>query len=251
VTKVAIIHEDLTWTEGMVAFLNGYLPLYGFNVTAVIPFPIQAEAADFATYWQQIDDSGAQITVPIISAQGGILMTTQYAAVQPKTLIAGIDVMAQLDSYWDETGGACEYEVLLQSTIRTNKTGKTIAFWDAFLAQYNSEPLYTAVGSYDAMYVLRHGINEAQSLNSTEIIPFLEALTTANPLETAAGNTAFYASHDIVEGYDPVSGTIYGVTLFTQWQADGAKECVSSGGLVYPEYVVTAPLSLPSWGIND
>ncbi|MFW9848614.1 MAG: ABC transporter substrate-binding protein [Candidatus Thorarchaeota archaeon] len=248
ITKVAIIREALDWTSGMSAFLNGYLPLYNLTIVKEVAYPITAEAADFATYWQQIDDAGAQITVPIISAQGGILMTTQYAQVQPKTLMAGIDVMGQLDSYWNETGGGCQYEVLLQSTLRTEKTSLTIPFWDAFLEKYNSEPLYTAVGSYDAMYQLKTGIEDAQSFNSTEIVPHLEAYIVGHPLAGAGGNVAWTPSHDLFEGY--VGNTIYSVTLFTQWQAGGHKECVSTGGLVYPDSIVTATLSLPPWGIN-
>ncbi|MHA2211767.1 MAG: ABC transporter substrate-binding protein [Candidatus Thorarchaeota archaeon] len=224
ITKVAIIREDLSWTVGMGAFLNGYLPSYGLEIVEEIAYPITAEAADFATYWQQIDE------------------------IQPKCVMAGIDVMAQLDSYWDETGGACEYEVVLQSTLRTNKTTKTIPFWDAFLAQYGSEPLYTAVGSYDAIYILAEGIRLAQSFVSGDIIPFLEAFDTDSPFESAGGNFAFLASHDLYEGY--IGNTVYSVTLFTQWQADGAKEAVSTGGLIYPDSIVTGPLTLPPWGIN-
>jgi ABC-type branched-subunit amino acid transport system substrate-binding protein len=249
ISKVAIIREDLDWTVGMSQFLNGYLPIYaGLTVSKEVAFPITAEAADFATYWQQIDDSGAQITIPVISAQGGILMSTQYALVQPKCILAGIDVMSQLDTYWNETGGGCQYEIQQQATIRTNKTSKTIAFWDAFVDHFNSEPLYTAVGSYDAMYTLKEGIVQAQSFNSTLIVPYLEAFNVANPLEGAGGNTAFIASHDLFAGY--IGDTIYGVSIYAQWQADGKKECVSSGSLLYPEYIVTAPLSLPPWGIN-
>jgi branched-chain amino acid transport system substrate-binding protein len=244
ISKVAIIREALTWTEGMGAFLNGYLPLYGLSVVEEVAYPITAEAADFATYWTEIDAAGAQITIPIISAQGGILMTTQYAQAQPKTIIAGIDVMGQLDTYWGETGGACQYEIVLQNSIRTNKTIKTIPFWDAFLDKYGAEPLYTAVGAYDAMYLLAEGIDRAQSLNSTLIIPHLEDIDAASPYTGAGGNFAFTPSHDLRMGPD------YSYTLFTQWQADGVKEAVSSGGLLYPESVVTAALSLPPWGIN-
>ncbi|MHA2313143.1 MAG: ABC transporter substrate-binding protein [Candidatus Thorarchaeota archaeon] len=248
ITKVAIIREDLSWTVGMSAFLNGYLPLYNLSIVEEVAFPITAEAADFATYWQQVDAAGAQITVPIISAQGGILMMTQYAQAQPKCLVAGIDVMAQLDTYWTETGGAAQYEVVLQSTLRTNKTTRTIPFWDAFLDAYGGEPLYTAIGAYDAMYGLAAAIDDAQSLVSADIIPHLEAFDTASPFEAAFGNIAFTPSHDVFEGY--IGDTIYGVTLFTQWQAGGVKEAVSSGGLIYPDSIVTAPLSLPPWGIN-
>jgi branched-chain amino acid transport system substrate-binding protein len=245
ITKVAIIREGLDWTEGMSAFLNGYLPLYGLSVVKEVAYPITAEAADFATYWSQIDAAGAQITIPIISAQGGILMTTQYTQAEAKCIIAGIDVMAQLDTYWGETGGACEYEVVLQSTLRTNKTSKTIPFWDAFLSHYNSEPLYTAVGSYDAMYILAEGIHRAQSFNSTLIVPHLELMNRANPFEVSGGNDAFTISHDLLLGPN------YSFTLFTQWQANGVKHCVSTGGLLYPENIVTAALTLPPWGINE
>ena len=244
ISKVAIIREGLDWTVGMSAFLNGYLPTYGLEIVEEIAYPITAEAADFATYWQQIDDAEAQITIPIISAQGGILMTTQYAQIEPKTIIAGIDVMSQLDTYWGETGGACEYEVVLQSTLRTNKTSVTIPFWDAFLSKFNSEPLYTAVGSYDAMYILAEGIESAQSFDSALIVPHLEDMDSVTPFEGAAGYIAFTPSHDTL------LGPSYTYTLFTQWQEGGVKHAVSAGGLLYPESVVTGALVLPPWGIN-
>jgi len=244
ISKVAIIREDLDWTSGMDAFLNGYLPGYNLSVVADVAFPITAEAADFATYWQQIDDAEAQITIPIISAQGGILMMTQYANVQPKTLVAGIDVMSQLDSYWGETGGAAAYEVVLQSTLRTNKTTRTIPFWDAFLEKYNSEPLYTAVGSYDAMYMLAEGIDRAQSFNSTLIVPHLEDIDRDAPFIAAGGRIAFTSSHDLL------LGPTYSYTLFTQWHSNSTKYCVSTGGLLYPNSIVTGGLELPPWGIN-
>jgi branched-chain amino acid transport system substrate-binding protein len=241
VTKVAIIREGLDWTAGMSLFLNGYLPGYGFEIVEEVAYPITAEATDFATYWSQIEAAGAQITVPIISAQGGILMMTQYAQAQPGCVLAGIDVMSQLDSYWDETGGGCAYEVVLQSTLRTNKTTRTIAFWDAFLAAYESEPLYTAVGSYDAMYILAQAIDEAQSFDADDVVAAMEEFTLADPFIGAGGRIAWTLGHDLFEGPD------YSYTLFCQWQDDGTKQVVSSGGLIYPDSIVTAPFQLPQW----
>ncbi|NHI90805.1 MAG: hypothetical protein EAX87_14900 [Candidatus Thorarchaeota archaeon] len=241
ITKVAIIREALDWTAGMDLFLNGYLPLYGMEVVADVAYPITAEATDFATYWSQIDAAGAQITIPIISAQGGILMMTQYAQAQPGCVLAGIDVMSQLDSYWGETGGGCAYEVVLQSTLRTNKTTKTVAFWDAFLNHYNSEPLYTAVGSYDAMYMYAQAIESAQSFVSDDVVTAMEGFTRASPFIGAGGRVAWTLGHDLLESPD------YSYTLFCQWQDDGTKQCVSSGGLIYPDSIVTASLQLPQW----
>ncbi len=110
VNKVAIIREDLDWTVPMTYLLNGKVPGapgledLGWEITTEIAYPITATSSDFATYWQQIQDSGAQLVVPIISAQGGILMMSQYAQIKPKCLIAGIDVMSQLDNYWQIIG---------------------------------------------------------------------------------------------------------------------------------------------------
>ncbi len=251
ISQVAIIREDLAWTIPISAAINYYLPIFGYNKTIEIPYQIdEGTSSDFAGYWTQIENSGAQITIPIISAQGGISMVTQYQALQPGCLIAGIDVQAQLAGYWDETGGACEHEVLIQTMHRTNKTTKSIPMWDSFLAHYGGdEPLYTAVGAYDAMYLLHKGINDAQSLNSTEIIPYLEDITTDNPFEGVGANFAYTPWHDVFEGY--IGDTIYSVGLFVQWQAGGAKEVITTGGAVYPDWLATAGITFPSWGIND
>lgn len=241
ISKVAIIREGLDWTAGMSAFLNGYLPLYNMTIVEEVAYPITAEAADFATYWSQIEAAGAQITIPIISAQGGILMMTQYAQAQPGCVLAGIDVMSQLDSYWGETGGGCAYEVVMQSTLRTNKTTRTIAFWDAFLDNYNSEPLYTAVGSYDAIYMLAQAIEEAQSFVQDDVVVALEGFTRADPFIGAGGRVAWTLGHDLLESPS------YSYTLFCQWQDDGTKQVMSSGGLIYPDSIVTASFQLPQW----
>ena len=256
VTKVAIIREDLSWTIPMTYLLNGKVPGapgledLGWEITTEIAYPITATSSDFATYWQQIQDTGAQLVVPIISAQGGILMTTQYAQTRPKCLIAGIDVMSQLGNYWQETGGGCEHEVVLQSTIRTNKTARTVEVWDKWVSLYGDDPLYTGLGAYDSVYMLYYAIQTIGSFDTESIIKVLEGIDEDNYVVGASGNIAFTDEHDVVEGYNKKTDVIYGVTLFVQWQAGGKKECVSTGGLVYPERVVTAPLTFPSWGIN-
>ena len=70
-------------------------------------------------------------------------------------------------------------------------------------------------------------------------------MNSATPFEVSGGNDAFTIGHDLLLGPN------YSFTLFTQWQADGVKEAVSTGGLLYPENIVTAALTLPSWGINE
>ncbi|MHA3963281.1 MAG: ABC transporter substrate-binding protein [Candidatus Thorarchaeota archaeon SMTZ1-45] len=244
VTRVALMREDLAWTATMPAVMNLKLPLLGMELVADVAFPIDAESADFATYWQQIQTAGAQVTVPILSGSGGILMTTQYAQVQPKCVLVGINVMGQLDNYWNNTGGACQYETLLQSVHRTAKTTRTIPFWDNFIDHYGAEPLYTAVGAYDGLYILAEAIENAQSLVSADIVPHLEAINTNNPFIGAGGTIAFTSTHDLF------ASPSFSYTLLCQWQSGGTKVVVPTGGYVYPDTVSTGTLSLPPWGIN-
>ncbi len=265
VDKVAIIREDLEWTVPMSYVLKGLYAPYGywglnnnpiFNFTIVdeIAYPITATSTDFTGYINQFSSSGAQIVCPIISAQGGIKMMTQYNSLQPSYMIAGIDVMAQLGDdpddttgYWYDTNGGCIYEILMQSTTRTNKTSLTIAMWDAYVALWHKDPLYTAVGAHGAINMLAWAVENAGTLYSDSIVAQLETITPASPMEGAGGNVAFNSMHDLYEGYDSGTGMIYSVTLWVQWQAGGTKSVVTSGGSIYPEWIVDTPIQIPPW----
>ncbi|MFX1322687.1 MAG: ABC transporter substrate-binding protein [Promethearchaeota archaeon] len=264
VTTVAIIRENLEWTVPMKNILYGYYAPYGyygltnnpwFNFTIVqdLAYPITATSTDFTGYLNQFDGV-AQIVCPIISAQGGIKMMTQYNTLHPDFMIVGIDVMSQLgddpddkNGYWYDTNGGCIYEIIMQSTTRTNKTSLTIDMWDAYVEQWNMDPLYTAVGAYGAVYMLQWAIENAGTLYSDSIVDQLETIDVDNPMEGAGGNVAFNARHDLVEGYDQDSGMIYSVTLWVQWQAGGTKSVVTSGGFIYPEWIVDTPIQIPPW----
>lgn len=247
INKVVIVREDLDWTLAMDGALNYYLPLFGWEVLDDIAYPITATSEDFATIWQSIQDLGAQVVIPIISGTTGITFTTQYAQIQAKCLIAGIDVQAQLDSYWFDTNGGCEHEIIMQTLCRTAKTTTSIAFWDNWIDHFGESPLYTAVGSYDSIYMMKDAIEACDSIDSDDLVAQMETVTPENPSTTSVSTVEFgwTESHDVMAGWPN------GVTLFVQWQAGGAKECITTGGALYPESIVTAPITYPSWGIND
>lgn len=248
VNKVAILREGLDWTIPMDNALHDNLWKFGYTIVEDIDYPITATATDFATYWSQIMASEAQIVIPIISAQGGIYMMSQYAAMEPECLIVGIDVQSQLDTYWDDTLEDCAYEIIMQSVLRTNKTELTIDFWDDFVATYDHEPLYTAVGAYDAVNLIADGITALQSFKTEKLITWLEGFNRTNPMigeSVSTRHTAWNPSHDVEEGWP------FGVTLWCQWKPDGTKDCVTSFGMIYPDSIVTGPIVLPPWGIYD
>ncbi len=239
--KFGILYEDLDWTEPLVDALVENLPKFGFSVVAKVAYPITTLQPDMDGYMDLIQNNGTQILIPVISAQGGILMMSSYKAKEPGFVVIGIDVQSQLDSFWTDSNGNCEFETILQSLHRTNKTDISIPFWDAYIAKYDHEPIYTAVGSYDAINLYAWAFDEAQSFNADTIVTTIETITTANPLAGAGGLAVFTESHDILEGYP------YGYTLFCQWQAGGTKIVVPSFGSIYPSEIATGVYQTPTW----
>ncbi|MGB5911074.1 MAG: ABC transporter substrate-binding protein [Promethearchaeia archaeon] len=244
VTKVAILREDLEWTDPLANALNNYLPFYGLEVVEDIVLPIGLTEQDLKDAWYQIDASGAQITVPIFSSQQGNLLGRTYGEVQPKCIMCGVNVVAQLGNYWDATYGNCQYEITLQGTYRIEKTPKTIPFWDNFFGNYSIDPLYTAVSSYDAIYVLSSTIVSTQSFNADDTVSGLEQIDSINTFTGVGGNIAFTSSHDLLGGPD------YVFMLFCQWQEGGTKVVLPSGNILYPDSFATGTLAIPAWGIN-
>ena len=245
VDKVAILREDLSWTAAMSAALNYYLPLFGLSVVEDIAFHIDLTPVDMAAHLAQIDAAGAQITIPLISAEAGIIMMTQYQNLQPGFLIVGIDKLSQLDSRWENTNGDCKYQVIHQAVYKTNKTSLTLDFWNNFLHAYDEEPFYTGTGAYDSINILLEAINETQSLNPDVIVGKLEDYDYNSPFCGASGQLSFTSSHDQVEGWP------YNTYLFCQWNSYGSKEVVSTYNQVYPDSITTGDLKIPYWGINN
>lgn len=239
--KFGILYEDLDWTEPLVAALEYYLPDLGYSIVAKVAYPITASQSEMDGFMATIENNNTQILIPVISAQGGILMMNSYAADEPGFVVIGIDVQSQLDSFWEDSNGNCEFETILQSLHNTSKTAVSVPFWNAYVEEYDHEPIYTAVGSYDAINLYAWAINESQSFNVDTIVTTIETITKENPLPGAGGLAAFTTSHDIQEGYP------FGYTLFCQWQAGGTKIVAPSFGSIYPPEIATGVYQTPDW----
>ena len=248
INKYGILYEDLDWTTPLVAALKHYLPLYGGQIVASVAYPITALQTDMDGYISDIDANNTQILIPVISAQGGILMMNSYADAQPGYVVIGIDVQSQLDTFWSDSGENCAYETVLQALHNTTKTPVSVPFWDAYVERFDHEPLYTAVGSYDAIKMYAWAINETKSFDANDIVTQMEEIKAWNPifdpypgLPGAGGYGAFTRSHDVLEGYP------FGYTLFVQWHPGGTKVVVPSFGAIYDDSLATGSYLTPSW----
>ena len=271
INKIAVFREALDWTEGMWGIFYYLQTAANYSIVYNIAYPIASP--DFESYWTLADAAGAQIVIPIISGDTGITMMKQYAIIQPKMQIFGIDVEGQMTTYPKTTGGACNGEIFMTTLPpNVNVTPYSAQFYSDYYARYGIGPtIYTAPGSYDAVNTLVWAINETQSFDEDDIITQLETLTApttwlSGARGVAAVRLSFDAKHDVVEGWP------WGTGRFAQWQ-DGEIKCLSTGngtyytkgtgvgpifGIdftnfalgVYPNSLATGTLILPSWGIN-
>jgi branched-chain amino acid transport system substrate-binding protein len=255
IKQVGILAEDLTWTTSLIAAITGSLgALTGgwAQVLTPIRYDITLSATDMNTHLQSLNSQGCDFLIPVISAQGGVLMMQQYDTYKYPFQVFGIDVQAQLDTYWASSGNTAAYETIMQTLHRTNKTENSIAFWDAFRLQFGHDPLYIACGAYDATVALINAINTTQSFDELTLIAEMETWTKANPQPGVSGGGAWWPNtHDLVEGYP------YGYTLWCQWRTDGTKVVIPSpryhagyGGFIsdlYPSWMATGAYQIAPW----
>ena len=291
ITKIAIIRENLAWTIAMSSTFQLFISivsnaLYGnpttISVVKEIAYPQTAGPLDFYGYWSEIAAEGTEITIPIISGPTGLYYSNAYGGSEQTSLSLGINVMGQQSVFWDQSLGACEYEIEMTSFIRHNKTPFTIPFWDHYLGNFSKAPIYTATGAYDAIQTYVTAIIDAQSLDTDDIIAELEKSEwqsgagipnarlpkygMGSPTATAgywtdgtdpkAGLVA--TRHDVVEGTEEPLG--FGHAVFVQWMynvtsGEGYWECLPCGGIpgfpygmnleLYPESIATANLTWP------
>ena len=243
ISQVGVLAEDLMWTEGLVAGIPAALPAYSggkIEVLTPILYDITLTAADMNTHLATLASQGADVVIPVISAQGGVLMMQQYAQYEYEYIIFGIDVQSQLDAFWELSGESAAYETIMQTLERVPKTPTTIAFWDAFIDYWGHAPLYIACGAYDAVNGLVDAIENGDSLENDDIIAEMEKWTKDNPNPGVSGGGAWWPdSHDLVEGYP------YGYTMWVQWQADGTKVVIPTS--LYPDSLSNGDHVLPPW----
>jgi len=184
--KVAVLVEKAAWTNqlrglidaGGTLFFSRVHPYYPSDYTAEIvykAYPLPT-ATDFSADLQAIEDLRAQLIIEVFSAKAGQIFITQWGERKTPALPIGVDVLGQENNHWNITAGKCEYEIVASTPPRMNVTAKVLPFWDAYVERWNSDPIYTAFGTYDAMHILKAAIERAGTFDP-EAYPEAENIT--------------------------------------------------------------------------
>ncbi len=194
--KVGCLVEDLAWTVGIGYFVMNILPTLfpAGTVESVYYGRSPPGTTNFVPYLDAAKTAGAHVLVIAYTLPDATNLVMQWHQGQYKFLLVGIDVWGQQGNYPDITGGACEYEILEDfAGTRTPLTPIAVQFWDHYVGNFSSWPLYTAWGAYNGFMVLKKALETAGTLDPDKVISQLEVQETL----VLNGKAKFTSTHDV------------------------------------------------------
>ncbi len=211
--RVEILMENAAWCAGMVPAAQYYLPLSGFNVTGTTL--VSPTAADISSELSDIASRDPHIIFTAFSGSVGAVYSIQKNSLGIPAMSIGINVPAQQISHWANTGGTCKGEVLLDTWADgLNITPLTHDWFEAFMTRTGRYPVYTA-GTYDAVKHVCKAIDETDSLDSDDLVDWLEDPANSNTDSVASPEIAYYQ----MPALNITPGELYGLdeTQVREW----------------------------------
>ncbi|UGV27767.1 ABC transporter substrate-binding protein [Rhodopseudomonas boonkerdii] len=230
--KVAIVGENAKWVQDLVPILKKGAVDGGTEVPMSEFF--DTSTSDFSPLFAKVKNSGAQYLIVILSHASSDIFVKQWHDAQVPIPIGGIDVKSQDADFFTRVSGKALAETVGLFATRAELTPKTIPFWDEFVKRFGTAPVYTGVGTYDAVHVYAEAVKRANSVEPAAVIKELEKTDYVG----IAGKIQFDEVHDVKQG--PGLQNL----LFAQWQKDGARV------VVWPKEAAKGPMIPPPWMSN-
>jgi len=189
--RAHIVMENAAWCAGMVAAAQAYLPLLGFTVTGTTL--LSPTATDISTEMNAIKALNPHIIFTAFSGSVGAVYSTTKSDLGIPAVTMGINVPGQEFDHWANTDGACEGEIMLDTwAVGLANTGKTVAWFNKFVDEFDRYPVYTA-GTYDAINMMCGAMKKAGSFDPAVLIPWLEDPDNAYTDGISSPKVGYYA----------------------------------------------------------
>lgn len=197
--KVAIVSEDLLWTQPVQGLLQKMLPQFGLQVVGAVR--IAVGTTDYGPIFSQMAEASAAITLfsdPTVA----IPFVAAWATAQVPIPLFGINAPFQGSEAFAATQGLAQG--IVQTDIGPGSdvaiTARSRPFYQAYVAAYHKDPVYTAAISYDSTYLLADAITRAGTTDADAVVAALEATNWTG----ASGQIQFYGANPAAE--DPKYG---------------------------------------------
>jgi branched-chain amino acid transport system substrate-binding protein len=225
--KLALLIEDIGWTEPYVKGLPGkYPPFKDFIEEKGVKVVYQAKSAIgekmFLPTLEKIAASGADTIYWITGYTDTVTLAKQWSESAAKNL----DFVAQSGAcsyaaFWNMTGGAALGWVSTWPEVRIPFTGKS----SAFLKELNKRGaglIASTYGAYDGPWIIKAAVEKVGHTND------VGALIKA--LESVEAQRGFW-TWKFDKCHDPVKGHPYHPTILAQFQEDGKYVAVFDDSL--------------------
>jgi branched-chain amino acid transport system substrate-binding protein len=234
--KVAYLVQDWPSLNQIASGLNQSLFKNGFKV--VYGDKVQMTTTDFTSSLAAIENSGAEILVPIFANQASVSLVKEWNDRQSPFVIWGMVGNAEDIKFWNLTQGKCDYISFVGSPIVAGYpfTNMTLATREAYISRWGDVPSGVGSAAYDTVrFILPEAIKRAGTTETEAVVKALEVTDVETSL---ARHFMFTSSHDVMyqSGGDPSS-------FFFQWQ--NGKQVPA-----YPEKIMEeagATFKFPPW----
>lgn len=232
ISKIAIVGENAKWVQDLVPLLKKGAVGAGADVRVTEMF--DAQTTDFSPLFAKVKESGAQYMVVILSHASSDVFAKQWYDARFPMPYGGIDVKSMDGDFCKRIGGKSVSEMAANFAARAPLTPRTIPFWDEFVKRTSRQPVYTAFGANDAVYIYAHAVERAKTTNADAVIKELEKTDYVG----IPGTIQFDATHDVKPGTATYKGPSL---LLLQWQKNCDRE------VIFPKTRRTAEFIYPPW----
>lgn len=206
--RVAILIDKNRWAEPIAEISEKLFTEMGCEVVGI--WRPSATATNVSTELSAIKSADAHIIFTQLAGPSGNAFARQWGDLKIPAAMAGVNLEAVKEVAWEATGGRVNYALVADVVAASSeKTQYTKPFLTEFKKRYNEAPLYTGSGGYDSIYLLKHVIEKAQSVDSTVLIPVLEKTVFTGTMGTLRFTPPSAVNpHDLVWGPDYYWGGI-------------------------------------------
>ncbi len=227
--RVAVLSEDLDWTLKMhTVFSDPAIYPFALGPYANVTYAdrVPSLTTDLTPWLSNVIASEARLLIHLFSGETGVCLIVQSAAMGIEAIPVGMNVFAQLESYWEATSGLCEYETIINvaGTGTPIIPGLTGVFWGSFIGNYSAWPLCTAWGAYDCLNMLAEAIESTGSMDKDVLVAHFE--DPSYERTGLSGRFRFDSTHDVYSSeFGPHWTEGFSRPFVVQWQA-GKHEVV-------------------------
>ena len=174
--KLALLIQGDAFGQSYKQFLEAELPKLGFEI--VFSKTFKDDEKNFVPDLSQLIASKPDAVIISFTSNDGIAFVGQWFAQEKRIPVFGINVSGQAFEYWGSTGGNVISHVYADAaTEATAITPLTQPFFAKYTERFKSRPvrpLYTAYTTRDALFLLKHAMEQAKTTEPEAVVGALE-----------------------------------------------------------------------------